>query len=321
MFLLQVLMASPKVPKKKKAKRASAKTNRTKAQAPSKRTPFDALPSVETDELLPPPPPEAATEISAPANDLPPPPVFTPGHEKWGVWEDMKKTMGLFKSRRTEAEREKRREQKKLEKERKRMENLQLKEFRQEKPESITLDSEKALEQKRKELESVELPPMEMPVKGRKQRQKKQKEIELPSFESSEDILKEKEGSLDAWGLPAFGPEDAGSGDLPKLESIEEKRPMEHPGHRMEIRRAIEKARTQKPAAVMEGDTVLAVMNQMAEDGREALLNMNLARARYIYIELMKIYRRLPDEERQKTYEMLKELYEERKSAEKLTRA
>src|SRR3989344_5585759 len=270
MFLLQVLMASPKVPKKKKAKRASAKTNRTKAQAPSKRTPFDALPSVETDELLPPPPPEAATEISASAGELPPPPVFTPGQEKWGGWEDMKKTVGLFKSRRTEAEREKRREQKKLEKER-----------------------------KRKELESVELPPMEMPGKGRKQRQKKQKGIELPSFESSEDILKEKEGSLDAWGLPAFGPEDAGSGDLPKLESIEEKRPMEHPGHRMEIRRAIEKARTQKPAAVMEGDTVLAVMNQMAEDGREALLNMNLARARYIYIELMKIYRRLPDEERQ----------------------
>ena len=47
-------------------------------------------------------------------------------------------------------------------------------------------------------------------------------------------------------------------------------------------------------------------------------MKFNFDQAKEIYLELKNIYNNLPDEQKTRVYEDLKELYEERKSAEKL---
>jgi len=263
-----------------------AKKGKSKAEGGSKKSLFDDSPfsADESKELLPPPPLEIKKGISAKSRSkLPPPPAFTHGKEKFSIWEDLKKSIGRFKRKGRSIEKAKLREQKKAEKERMRLEKLRLKELGQKPKETIRLKEEELLEQKRHELEDIEIPSEEKPE-------------EKPSVRHD-------------------------FGELTKLESTGEKWPMESSKQRMEIKKAIDSIRAGKAAAQAGEGIALSAMSQMIDDARDALLNMNIQRAKYIYIELMKIYRRLPDEEKQKTYEALKELYEERKSAERLTRA
>jgi len=53
-------------------------------------------------------------------------------------------------------------------------------------------------------------------------------------------------------------------------------------------------------------------------DARNALLKFDFKMARSIYCEIMYIYKKLSEEDKAKIYEDLKELYEDRKNAERL---
>ncbi len=53
---------------------------------------------------------------------------------------------------------------------------------------------------------------------------------------------------------------------------------------------------------------------------RQKLENFDLNGAKETYVEIMKLYRMMTQDEQEKVYEIIQELYEERKSAEKLPR-
>ena len=57
-------------------------------------------------------------------------------------------------------------------------------------------------------------------------------------------------------------------------------------------------------------------IKQRLYDARDALTELDLVRARHIYIEIMASYNKLGDKDKKKVYEDIKELYEDRKKAE-----
>ena len=59
------------------------------------------------------------------------------------------------------------------------------------------------------------------------------------------------------------------------------------------------------------------VMNQINE-ARQMIMDINLAKAKDAYVEIMKSYRMMTDAEQMQVYEAIKELYDERKAAESL---
>ncbi|MEK6808150.1 MAG: hypothetical protein AABY14_00520, partial [Nanoarchaeota archaeon] len=59
-------------------------------------------------------------------------------------------------------------------------------------------------------------------------------------------------------------------------------------------------------------------INQKIIEARDSLLSTDLDSAKNIYLEILSIYNELPDERKLKVYEAIKELYDERKSAEKV---
>jgi hypothetical protein len=59
-------------------------------------------------------------------------------------------------------------------------------------------------------------------------------------------------------------------------------------------------------------------INQKIIEARDSLLSTDLDSAKNIYLEILSLYNELPDERKLKVYEAIKELYDERKSAEKV---
>jgi len=91
---------------------------------------------------------------------------------------------------------------------------------------------------------------------------------------------------------------------------------MERETAKKEIAEAVAHIKTEAPeerAGI--GDPVYSI-NKMVDDARDALSKLNTQKARQIYIEIMKVYNSLDDERKGRVYEAIKELYEERKSAE-----
>ena len=66
---------------------------------------------------------------------------------------------------------------------------------------------------------------------------------------------------------------------------------------------------------------VLSFINNRIEDARKALIDFDLERAKLIYIELLDIYNKLSDDKKIKVYEAIRELYDERMNAERITKA
>lgn len=64
--------------------------------------------------------------------------------------------------------------------------------------------------------------------------------------------------------------------------------------------------------------TDLGIINQKITEAENALISYDLRRARDIYVEILKLYNGLPNERKKLVYEAIKELYDERKNAEKL---
>lgn len=82
-----------------------------------------------------------------------------------------------------------------------------------------------------------------------------------------------------------------------------------------EIEEAIEKVK-QKPAKIKL--SALQFIKNGIYDARDALTDLDLKRARHIYIEIMAHYNELKDKDKAKVYEDIKELYEGRKHAESI---
>ncbi len=66
------------------------------------------------------------------------------------------------------------------------------------------------------------------------------------------------------------------------------------------------------------GNNPLKYMMNKVYDSRAALMKFDFNLAQTIYVELLQEYNKLKDHHKAKIYEHIKELYEERKSAEKL---
>lgn len=62
----------------------------------------------------------------------------------------------------------------------------------------------------------------------------------------------------------------------------------------------------------------IAIINQKIDEARDALLSMDTDKARHIYIEILKMYNALSVDKKKIVYESIKELYDERKNAEKV---
>jgi len=214
-----------------------------------------------------------------------------------------------------------------MEKERKRLERLRQNELERKETTSPKLEIEKKLEKRAKEFEMPgleeipkieripeleELPPIE-------EETPKKTKIKLAKIiPSIRKLLPEKER------LPI--PEKIGIEEPPRPEEAAEEfeipgieeRPeeMERETAKKEIAEAVAHIKTEAPeerAGI--GDPVYSI-NKMVDDARDALSKLNTQKARQIYIEIMKVYNSLDDERKGRVYEAIKELYEERKSAE-----
>ena len=54
---------------------------------------------------------------------------------------------------------------------------------------------------------------------------------------------------------------------------------------------------------------------------RQQLENLEVAKAKETYVEIMKLYRMMTPDEQSQVYETIQEIYEERKAAEKMPKA
>ena len=219
-----------------------------------------------------------------------------------------------------------------IDKERKRLEKLREKELEKKKKiGGVKLDQEKELEKKTKELkvpgfeELPDLPDLEglpeledLPPIGEEVEEKKEIKPPRQNLFSIKKLfpkkLQQKEIEPEMEEPPA--PEET-TGEL-EIPELEEKEPKEKAIR--EIAEAIEHLKSRKPIKYEfkekpEGDVIDSI-NQMINEARDALLNLNIRKAKYDYIKIMKIYNSLDDYKKSKVYEAIRELYEERKSAE-----
>ena len=72
-----------------------------------------------------------------------------------------------------------------------------------------------------------------------------------------------------------------------------------------------------KPEIEKPTDDVIAIKHKI-HDTRNALMDFNLAKAKMIYIKIMRLYNNLSPEKQAKVYGQIRDLYEERKNAESL---
>lgn len=79
----------------------------------------------------------------------------------------------------------------------------------------------------------------------------------------------------------------------------------------------VEKRREVKEHAVLEEDHVSLLKSQI-NDARTQLMNFNLKGAKKIYVSIMATYNSLAHEDQEKVYDLIKDLYDERKNAENL---
>ena len=59
-------------------------------------------------------------------------------------------------------------------------------------------------------------------------------------------------------------------------------------------------------------------VQKLIDEARSALMSFDVNRAKRVYLETMRNYNELPDNQKTKVYEDVRELYDERKSAERL---
>lgn len=188
------------------------------------------------------------------------------------------------------------------------------------KPEKIEPEIEEPLEAEELEIpeleefpETEELPQIDElpPVEEMKEKKK----ITLPKIDLNKLLQKKRIPKPEAEMEEPPTPEDVAEElEIPELEEKKQEQA------KREITEAIEKLKTAKPVEYEfekeSKEDIVYTADQMIKDARDALLNLNIRKAKEIYIGIMKIYNSLDDYKKNKVYEAIRELYDERKAAE-----
>lgn len=210
---------------------------------------------------------------------------------------------------------EEERKKRELLKQKRAMKNLE-KEKKQRLAEKLKRIEEAKRLKEKKEKEKLEA--REKTKKGKEEQKRREKEIKLVKIrERGRKGLEEKAKREIQKAIKAAKKQSL----IKRIKIIrkkEEKPPIKNiPEMKIEMpaRKEISLPKTPKPKKRL---NEVGLIKQKIYDARDALTELNLKRAKDMYIEVMASYNKLKDKDKAKVYEEIKELYNDRKHAESM---